>query len=156
MADNVFEAHVLPRRKAGDVEHINIEIFNTDGSPFELPAPAETPQWNTVANADMQHGWTSLGANYAVKFRKRLDGTVEFRGYAKPGTEDLMFYLPEGFRPINLDFTSLTFPVVGFNPSGPSYGLCAVAIGADGAVYAAELSTDAYYIHLAAIRFSTD
>lgn len=151
---NIFEGHLLPRLKQGDTEHIRLELYNEDGSPFELPdIPDPTPgPWNVVADADMQHGWTSLGANYSVRYRKHADGMVEMRGYAKPGTKDVMFYLPVGFRPVNMDFMSLVFPILGYDSGTSSYKQCVVAIGADGAVYASDFP-DVFYMHMSPIKF---
>lgn len=40
---NVFSGHMLPRRKEGDLEVVDIALFNPDGSPFALPIVPEVP-----------------------------------------------------------------------------------------------------------------
>src|SRR3954470_1182072 len=105
---NVFSAHVLPRRMEGDTQLIDIALFNPDKSPFALPVIPEqeiTGDWIKLSDAQMAHGYKSLGEGYEVRYRRRPDGFVEFRGYLKPGQAgETVFTLPEGYRPTDLDY----------------------------------------------------
>lgn len=99
---NVFEGRVLPRRMEGDVNIINLALYNPDGSPFALPIiPEAEPvgDWVEITIGMMGNGWGQLDPSNPPQFRKRPDGIVEFRGMFDPGTDGSpIFTLPAPYR----------------------------------------------------------
>lgn len=154
--NNVFEGHVLPRRKEGDVEVINLALFNPDGSPFALPAvyvPPEHGDWVDVTNGQMSNGWTNQGAGGGFRYRKRGDGIVELRGHIGPGAEGLVYDFPSGFAPIDLRDSFL-----GFTPYCHDDKQALFAIQEDGTFICTFLPSggNPAYINVASISWPTN
>jgi hypothetical protein len=165
---SLFKAHIFKERTRGPREEVKIKLFNLDDSPFELPEVSDTPttpeveDWIVIPNSSMMNGWTSLGAGYAVRYRKRPDGIVEMRGYIKPGPASegqIAFILPEGYRPIGMLDDGLIYPIVGYD-SGASrpdrFPPCVMTINPNGETYIQDFTVGSYYIHICNVRFPTD
>jgi hypothetical protein len=151
---NVFQGRVQPRRKEGDLEVIDISLYNPDGTPFELPTVPEPPElegWQYVQDTDMNNAWHSLGAGYEVRFRKRTDNMVECFGYLAPGAIGLVFYLPVSCRPVDTANGALIFPCAAYDGQTAQ-----VSVQDDGQLIVNKFAPDAVWINIANVRFSTD
>jgi hypothetical protein len=99
---NVFEGHVLPRRQVGDLNIINLALFNPDGSPFALPViPEAEPvgEWVELEISDLGNGWGILDPANPPAYRKRPDNVVEMRGMFDPGIDgSTIFTFPPAYR----------------------------------------------------------
>lgn len=162
MADelsNVFEGRVLPRRKEGDVEVINLALYNPDGSPFELPVipgPPPLDEWTELTDPQLGNGWLVLdGDNYPPRYRKRPEGMVEMQGMLNPGADAAdIFTLPLEYRP--------TQKLYFLCPAHDSHYFV-MTVGTDGKVQSAGAGpgisspfADVVWVSLANISYSTE
>lgn len=140
---------VVGRSSEGDVNTVQIDLFETDGTTEYEPQFPDGGDWVTVATAGMSNGWTTTTPSEPPQYRKLPDGSVEFRGNISPGTTDAtMFTVPADYRHDKPE--GLVFPSVGQG------GVCVgVKVGADGTLKALGTVSDKSFISLSGIRYST-
>ena len=147
---NELEVRFLPRRMEGDIQVA--QIFNADGSPFDVNVGKKVEPWLTVADVDLNNGWVKYGPGYDVKFRRRPDGDIELQGRIKSGVAGRLFFLPLTYNPLDTGPDDMwIFPVAA---SGGK--VLQVSVQTDRQVIISGDLTGVDWVSLSGVRFPTD